>query len=103
MRRKYHRVGFTTAQKTELWDRWQKGEGLKSIGRAFGKGSSRLAAGKFVELKLRISSLETKGEPEPNPNAENGREMAAFELENGHEMGTKALGELRTHVPGTDP
>jgi len=40
MRRKYNRVGFTTAQKTELWDRWQKGEGLKAIGRAFGKSSS---------------------------------------------------------------
>ena len=42
MKRKYHRVGFTAAQKTELWDRWQEGEGLKSIGRAFGKGSSSI-------------------------------------------------------------
>ena len=42
MRRKYNRVGFTTAQKTELWDRWQKGEGLKAIGRVFGKGSSSI-------------------------------------------------------------
>ena len=47
---------------------------------------------------MRISSLETKGEPEPDPNAENGRKMAAFESENGHEMGTKALGELRNPV-----
>ncbi len=23
MKRKYHRVGFTAAQKAELWDRWQ--------------------------------------------------------------------------------
>ena len=42
MRKKYIRVGFTAAQKTELWDRWQKGEGLKSIGRAFGKPSSSI-------------------------------------------------------------
>ena len=42
MRKKYNRVGFTVAQKTELWDRWQKGEGLKSIGRVFGKGSSSI-------------------------------------------------------------
>jgi len=42
MKRRYHRVGFTAAQKTELWDRWQKGEGLKSIGRVFGKGSSSI-------------------------------------------------------------
>ncbi len=38
------------------------------------------------------------GEPEPDPNAENGREMASFELENGHEMGTKAICELRNPV-----
>ena len=30
------RRGFTTAEKTELWDRWQRGESLKAIGRAFG-------------------------------------------------------------------
>ncbi len=42
MRRKYKRVGFTAAQKSELWDRWQRGEGLKSIGRAFGKNSSSI-------------------------------------------------------------
>ncbi len=42
MRRKYNRVGFTAVQKAELWDRWQKGEGLKSIGRAFGKSSSSI-------------------------------------------------------------
>ena len=27
----YHRVGFTAAQSAELWERWKKGEGLKSI------------------------------------------------------------------------
>jgi transposase, IS30 family len=36
----YHRVGFTAAQSAELWERWKKGEGLKSIGRAFGKPSA---------------------------------------------------------------
>ena len=35
-----YRRGFTTAEKTELWDRWQRGELLKAIGRAFGKPSS---------------------------------------------------------------
>jgi len=42
MRRKYKRVGFTAAQSAELWDRWQKGEGLTSIGRFFGKPSSSI-------------------------------------------------------------
>src|SRR6266404_5792766 len=36
------RRGFTTAEKTELWNRWQRGESLKAIGRAFGKPSSSI-------------------------------------------------------------
>src|SRR5476649_402653 len=34
--------GFSAAEKTELWDRWQRGEPLKAIGRAFGKPSSSI-------------------------------------------------------------
>ena len=37
-----YRRGFTAAEKTELWDRWQRGESLKAIGRAFGKPSSSI-------------------------------------------------------------
>src|SRR6202142_3089113 len=37
-----YRRGFTAAEKTELWDRWQQGESLKAIGRAFGKASSSI-------------------------------------------------------------
>ena len=40
MRKPYQRVGFTSAQITELWERWKRGEGLKAIGRVFGKPSS---------------------------------------------------------------
>jgi IS30 family transposase len=36
------RRGFTAAEKTEMWDRWQRGESLKAIGRAFGKESSSI-------------------------------------------------------------
>src|SRR6478752_10252131 len=36
------RRGFTAAEKTELWDRWQRGESLKAIGRAFGRSSSSI-------------------------------------------------------------
>src|SRR5258706_10514194 len=36
------RRGFTAGEKTELWDRWQRGESLKAIGRAFGKPSSSI-------------------------------------------------------------
>jgi hypothetical protein len=31
MRRGYFR-GFTASEKTELWDRWQRGESLKRLG-----------------------------------------------------------------------
>ena len=37
-----YRRGFTAAEKAELWDRWQRGESLKAIGRAFGKPSSAI-------------------------------------------------------------
>ena len=40
MKKKYRWVGFTAAQKQELWERWRKGESLKAIGREFGKPSS---------------------------------------------------------------
>ena len=36
------RRGFTAAEKTELWDRWQRGESLTAIGRTFGKPSSSI-------------------------------------------------------------
>src|SRR5256714_12461522 len=41
MGQRFHR-GFTAAEKTELWDRWKRGESLKAIGRAFGKHSSSI-------------------------------------------------------------
>ena len=41
MDRRFRR-GFTATEKTELWDRWQRGESLKAIGRAFGKPSSSI-------------------------------------------------------------
>jgi len=37
-----YRRGFTAAEEAELWDRWQRGESLKAIGRAFGKPSSSI-------------------------------------------------------------
>jgi IS30 family transposase len=34
--------GFSAVAREELWDRWQRGESLKAIGRAFGKPSSSI-------------------------------------------------------------
>ena len=36
------RRGFTAAEKTELWDRWQRGGVAQTIGRAFSKPSSSI-------------------------------------------------------------
>jgi hypothetical protein len=36
------RVFFTDKQKSEIWDRWQRGESMSSIGRGFDRGSSSI-------------------------------------------------------------
>ena len=36
------RINYTAEQKSEMWDRWKKGESLKEIGRAFDRGSSSI-------------------------------------------------------------
>ena len=36
------RIKYTEEQKSEIWDRWKRGESLKEIGRAFDRGSSSI-------------------------------------------------------------
>jgi IS30 family transposase len=36
------RIYYSEAQKNEMWDRWSRGESLKSIGRHFDRGSSSI-------------------------------------------------------------
>jgi hypothetical protein len=36
------RVFFTDKQKSEIWDRWQRGESMNSIGRRFDRSSSSI-------------------------------------------------------------
>ncbi|ERR1039457_1260538 len=36
------RIKYTAKQKSEIWDRWQRGESLKSIGRVFDRPSSSI-------------------------------------------------------------
>ena len=38
------RINFTAEQKTQLWDRWQRGESMNAIGRAFARSSSSIFA-----------------------------------------------------------
>ena len=34
------RINYTPAQRAEMWDRWQRGESMSSIGRVFNRESS---------------------------------------------------------------
>ena len=36
------RIYFTAKQKSEIWDRWQRGESMSSIGRGFERDSSSI-------------------------------------------------------------
>ena len=36
------RIYYTAEHKAEMWDRWQRGESINSIGRAFDRGHSSL-------------------------------------------------------------
>jgi IS30 family transposase len=47
MAKRRQRRMFTPAESAEVWDRWQRGEGLKLIGRVFGRTSSAI----FAHLK----------------------------------------------------
>jgi len=42
MRYRRHRIYFTNEQKAEIWDRWQRGESMSSIGRGFDRDSSSI-------------------------------------------------------------
>ena len=56
------RRGFTAAEKTELWDRWQRGDSLKAIGRAFGKPSSLFIANKPPVLHRPVELAALSGQ-----------------------------------------
>jgi len=36
------RINYSSKQKSEIWDRWQRGESLNEIGRSFNRGSSSI-------------------------------------------------------------
>lgn len=62
MRKNYTRAGFTLAQKSELWERWRRGEQMKLIGRAIGKRSSSVfgqirSTGGFTPVQRKRSQL----------------------------------------------
>ena len=62
--------GFSSAEKTELWDRWQRGESLKAIGRVFGKPSSSI-----------YSQLSPHGGIRPSPRRRSRLALSLWERE----------------------
>jgi len=61
---------FTASESAEVWDRWQRGEGLKLIGRVFGKTSSSIFA-----------HLRPHGGIRPTPRRRSGRVLSLAERE----------------------
>jgi len=62
MKKIYIRVGFTQAQKNELWERWRRDEQMKSIGRELCKPSSSIfnhirSTGGFTPIPRRRAAL----------------------------------------------
>ncbi|MGY9002538.1 MAG: hypothetical protein ACKVIF_05040 [Rhodospirillales bacterium] len=53
-----YRRSFTNAERTEMWDRWQRGESLRAIGRTFGKPSSWSAIAPWWDTSATPSSLK---------------------------------------------
>ncbi len=56
------RIFFTDKQKSEIWDRWQRGESMSSIGQSFHRNSSSIhpliaRAGGFRPAERKRSSL----------------------------------------------
>src|SRR2546423_12882226 len=92
----YHRVGFTAAQSAELWERWKKGEGLKSIGRAFGKPSSCI----FAHLRPSGGIMPPARRRSPLALAMAGREGVSRGLVGGQSVRGKARGVGRAATTG---
>jgi len=65
-----YRRGYSVAERTELWDRWQRGESLKAIGRAFGKPSSSVTVG--APLDILASFSDDDGEQLTEPEGDGG-------------------------------
>ena len=47
------RIYYTEAQKSLMWDRWQKGESLSSIARLFDRNHSSIGRGRDDDRGLR--------------------------------------------------
>ena len=53
------RIRYTAAQRAEMWDRWQRGESLTAIGRAFDRPSSSIFGLLALRAVLHIQEGDT--------------------------------------------
>lgn len=70
MAKKRRRRLFTTAESGEVWDRWQRGEGLKLIGRVLGRSSGAI-----------FEHLKPHGGIRPAPRRRSGRVLSLNDRE----------------------
>ncbi|MEJ2441262.1 MAG: IS30 family transposase [Gammaproteobacteria bacterium] len=64
------RIYYSPAQRAEMWDRWQRGESMSSIGRAFGRESSSV-----------FSVISPTGGIRPKPRTRSTRVLTLLERE----------------------
>ncbi len=64
------RIKYSPEQKSEIWDRWKRGESLKEIGRAFDRGSSSI-----------YGQLSPTGGIRPSPRRRSGLALTLSERE----------------------
>jgi len=64
------RIYYSPAQRAEMWDRWQRGESMSSIGRAFGRESSSV-----------FSVIAPTGGIRPKPRTRSTRVLTLLERE----------------------
>lgn len=64
------RINYTVEQKAEMWDRWQRGESLREIGRAFDRPSSSI-----------FGQLAPSGGIRPAPRRRSGLALTLLERE----------------------
>lgn len=56
------RIYYSAEQRAEIWDRWQRGESMRSIGRVFDRQSwhNNLEARSAFRLSVKIGERATK-------------------------------------------
>src|SRR6202051_607498 len=54
------RIYYSSAQRSEIWDRWQAGESMSSIGRRFDRESSSVFLGHLANRRHSSASSATR-------------------------------------------